>query len=294
MIVTVPVRRLDAARPGRQVCLLLRRGGGRPGRIGELVDDDVAVRRVLRQDRPGRPRAAQSPSSGDSAGRTGRLGVGQDEVVLARARATSSTRVWLTAGETVIAGSDRRDREGSAGHVGRRHSRPIDDRAPPRIASGEPVRASTPSSGRPVERAPTHQVDVEVVDGLAAPATDVRDEPVAAVGDALRCGRDRRRPRTADRAAARPPRSAPAADADVPPRDEQDVGRRARRDVAERDDQVVRRGARSAGISPATIRQNRQSTGGARHVVVRRHHSTGFELIRNPIVPTSPAIRYDT
>jgi hypothetical protein len=24
------------------------------------------------------------------------------------------------------------------------------------------------------------------------------------------------------------------------------------------------------------------------------HHSTGFELIRNPIVPTSPAMRYDT
>jgi hypothetical protein len=27
---------------------------------------------------------------------------------------------------------------------------------------------------------------------------------------------------------------------------------------------------------------------------VAGHHSTGFELIRNPIVPTSPAIRYDT
>jgi hypothetical protein len=27
---------------------------------------------------------------------------------------------------------------------------------------------------------------------------------------------------------------------------------------------------------------------------LRRHHSTGFELIRNPIVPTNPAIRYDT
>ena len=40
------------------------------------------------------------------------------------------------------------------------------------------------------------------------------------------------------------------------------------------------------GISPATIRQNRQPGG--------VHQSTGFELIRNPIVPTSPAIRYDT
>ena len=31
-----------------------------------------------------------------------------------------------------------------------------------------------------------------------------------------------------------------------------------------------------------------------RLVVAFHHHRTGFELIRNPIVPTRPAIRYDT
>ena len=45
---------------------------------------------------------------------------------------------------------------------------------------------------------------------------------------------------------------------------------------------------RSDGISPATIRQKMQSS------LPARHHSTGFELIRNPIVPTRPAIRYET
>ena len=35
-----------------------------------------------------------------------------------------------------------------------------------------------------------------------------------------------------------------------------------------------------------------QAVGG--HRASFGHQSTGFELIRNPIVPTSPAIRYDT
>ncbi len=50
---------------------------------------------------------------------------------------------------------------------------------------------------------------------------------------------------------------------------------------------------RSDGILPGDDPAE-QAVGGSRLVVVRRHHSTGFELIRNPIVPTSPAIRYDT
>ena len=79
---------------------------------------------------------------------------------------------------------------------------------------------------------------------------------------------------------------------------EQDVGRRARRDVAERDDQVVvvepvgrdRPGGdlaeQAVGDPPSRPSDPPASSA--------RHQSTGFELIRNPIVPTSPAIRYDT
>ena len=47
--------------------------------------------------------------------------------------------------------------------------------------------------------------------------------------------------------------------------------------------------SRSAGMVPATIRQKKQSA-----TAEGRHQSTGLELIRKPIVPTSPAIRYDT
>ena len=67
------------------------------------------------------------------------------------------------------------------------------------------------------------------------------------------------------------------------------VGARGR-DVAERDDQVVLvdAGRRDlAGDDPAE-----QAVGHGRSS--SRHHSTGFELIRKPIVPTSPAIRYET
>ena len=80
---------------------------------------------------------------------------------------------------------------------------------------------------------------------------------------------------------------------DVAPRDQQDVRRSARRDVAERDDQVVlvhEVGRDRTGSDPA---EEAASTGG-RPPRCGAHHSTGFELIRNPIVPTSPAIRYDT
>ena len=52
--------------------------------------------------------------------------------------------------------------------------------------------------------------------------------------------------------------------------------------------------SRSAGIVPATIRQNRQSATAPDRTLGLAHQSTGFELIRNPMVPTRPAIRYDT
>ena len=138
------------------------------------------------------------------------------------------------------------------------------------------------------------QVEVEVVDRLAAPSPDVRDEPVAALGDPLRArevGRDREQP--AEQRAVR--LGQVRRGRDVAARDEQDMGRRARRDVADGDDQVVLVEPVD-GISPATIRQKRQSSGidpSAMSCGIGRHHSTGLELIRNPMVPTSPAIRYD-
>src|SRR5215218_6699482 len=42
------------------------------------------------------------------------------------------------------------------------------------------------SSGGPAERASPHQVEMQVVHGLAAPLADVRDDPVARLRDALR------------------------------------------------------------------------------------------------------------
>ena len=128
-----------------------------------------------------------------------------------------------------------------------------------------------------------------MVDGLAAPAADVGDEPVA---------RRRRSPPSRASSAATAnsrPSSGPsasvrsAADAMCRRGMQQDVGRGARGDVAEGDDEVVLVDARRrdlAGDDPAE-----QAVG---HGGSFGHQSTGFELIRNPIVPTSPAIRYDT
>ena len=177
------LRRLDPARAARQVGLLLGRGGRGAGGVGELVDDDEALVGILRQDAPGRPRAARSARSGDSAGRTG-------------AWVSVSRRFWPPSaadelGPRLVDG--RRDR-----HRRRRPRRPgtvaagtspcrTRRRATTRRASASDRRPgrrpAPPSSGRPVERPAAHQVEVEVVDRLAAPAPDVRHEPVAAVGD---------------------------------------------------------------------------------------------------------------
>ena len=135
-------------------------------------------------------------------------------------------------------------------------------------------------------------MEVKVVDGLATPATDVRDQPEATIGDAFAAGEIRcdGEQATEERAVrlgqfqSRP---------DVAPGNEQDVGRSAGRDVPERDDQLIR--VEEVGLHRTVSDAAEQAPDRRpRHVVVRRHHSTGFELIRNPIVPTSPAMRYDT
>ena len=163
-------------------------------------------RRDLRATSPGtrrgaRRRAAATRRAGPgSACRRGR-GCSAD-----RTR-TSSARVWLTAGDTVVAGpivaaGTLRDWRLGRRAGGRRRQR----REPQHDATPAAAVREAASPGRPAERPAAHQVDVEVVDALAAPAPDVRDEPVAGVGDALRCARARPPPRTAARAAARPPR----------------------------------------------------------------------------------------
>ena len=125
---------------------------------------------------------------------------------------------------------------------------------------------------------------MQVIDRLAAPAPDVRDEPIAVIGDPFR------RASSAATAKSRPS-SGPsasvssAAEPDVPAGHEQDVGRGARSDVPDRDDQLVV--VDSGGGNLARHDPAEEAVGGA-------HQSTGFELMRNPIVPTRPAIRYDT
>ena len=291
MIETVPERRLDAARPGRQVRLLLRRRGRRPGLIGELVDDDVAVARVLRQDHlvDGARRCRQQRRLRRA---DGRLGVGQDEVVLAE-RADELDAGLADGRRDGHAGSDRLDGKAPAGHVGRRTA---SRRASAGAESERPTRG--PAVRRRVIRAAS-RTRARPSGGSgggrrSGRPSDRRSRPAGSRHRrCLRCGRDRRR------RANRRPRSGPSAS------------------VSSSADAMWRRGTsrmcvgargamsrnamtrssswrRSAGIDPGGDAAEQAADGRPRHVVVRRHHSTGFELIRNPIVPTSPAIRYDT
>src|SRR5947207_6978804 len=65
------------------------------------------------------------------------------------------------------------------------HNRPPPRREQPkRRLDGSRRCPSVTSTGRPFEGSPAHQVDVEVIHRLATPATDVRDQPVPAIGDA--------------------------------------------------------------------------------------------------------------
>ena len=118
---------------------------------------------------------------------------------------------------------------------------------------------------------------------------DVRHEPVAGIGHALgsrQVRRDREQPPEQ-----RPVRLAQVGRrGDVRPRDQQDVGRRLGLDVADRDDQVVVVDPRGRQLAvDDAAEQARLAIGHGR----LRHHNTGLVLIRNPIVPTSPAIRYE-
>ena len=139
-------------------------------------------------------------SAGDSAGRNG---TGDGPATIPAARSAAST--WPA---VALAALDRNgvglvDDPGSAG-VDAAMPQPALDRA---NTSSDAVaatsRAPTPprawdaSSGRPRHRPPAEQVDVEMVDGLAAPRPDVDDQPIAVRRDALvpgEVGRGREQP----------------------------------------------------------------------------------------------------
>ena len=207
---TVPCGRWTRPGPVAEVGLLL--GGGRGGarRVGELVDDDEALASGPWAGGPGRRRAARRRGAAPRPGGP-RPGCRPGRGSASPRAATSSARVWLTAGVTVIAGPDARAAAGRADRMSdvaqpaattherdRRGSEPDPRRRPCR-----------PHPGGQSNGAPAHQVDVEVVDRLAAPATR---RSRRAGSRRRRCpppGPGRRRPRTAARASARRRRSAP-------------------------------------------------------------------------------------
>ena len=151
----------------------------------------------------------------------------------------------------------------------------------------------TPSSGWPAERSAAHEVEVEVVDRLAAPRPDVRDDPVAALGDALvpgDLGGQREQPAEERRVGigqlggrARCARAGGAARGSAP----------GARCPGSRDG-VVLRDASSTGSRPRrSCRRGSPGRATGRTPPPPGHQRTGFELMRKPMVPTSPAITYE-
>lgn len=124
---------------------------------------------------------------------------------------------------------------------------------------------------------------MQVVHALPTPSPDIRDQPVTGVRDAFGTGQ-------VGGDGEDPPEQWTVRFAeigrggDVATGQDQEVRRGAGCDVADRDRQVVVMEPRRwdlAGNDPAE-----EAVGFA-------HHNAGFELIRNPIVPTRAAIRYD-
>lgn len=132
---------------------------------------------------------------------------------------------------------------------------------------------------------------MKVVHGLPAPATDVGDEPVTTLRDPLlprHLGGDGEHPAQELAMCL----GEVGRRRDVVARDDEDMGRGPWGDVAERDDRVVgvdlgrRDGAGGDRAEEAIARRARRP--------LRGHQSAGFVLMSQPIVPTRPAMAYDT
>ena len=122
-----------------------------------------------------------------------------------------------------------------------------------------------------------------MIDRLTAPRAHVRHEAVAGIGDALRPGEvgcDREHPPHQRGIGVGQVQGG----RDVLLRQDEDVRRRRRRDIADREDVIVL----------VDLRGRQVSRDDAAEEAVGRHHKLGLVLMRKPITPTSPAIRYDT
>ena len=144
-----PRSRGAASRARRRRC---SRGSGRPA------------------GRPGRRPAARSARSGPSAGRYG-TGASRAAAWLP-ARAPTAISARGLADRRADAESWRPTAAGrsSSGPRSRTHSATTDSRERARRGAIARERGASASSRRPVERPAAHQVEVQVVDGLAAPA----------------------------------------------------------------------------------------------------------------------------
>ena len=222
-----------------------------------------------------------------SGGRNGSLGVAEDEVALAEDAHELDPRLCCglacRAVRPEAAGRERGEDRAVAGRA------PSEDTGDDHRRRGKHGRARAPANhpGGQSERPATHEVDVQVIDRLAAPTPDVRGQSIAIFGDPLgpREVRGHREHATEERAVGVGQLQGRA---DVPARDEQDVGRGSRSDVADREDLVVLvqpGGRQLVGHDPAE-----QARGGG-HQGSFAPQNEGFVLMRKPITPTSAAIR---
>ena len=164
----------DGGRPPRRPRRSVRRG----------VDDDVAVVGIVREldlddraRRGGQQRALRRSKGPDRVGGLEALG----------ARGRRSTACFVAA----VLSPAGCGVDPSGGNVVRVVTGAQAATAERAIASDEPDRIAGSSRG-PAERASTHEMEVEVVDRLAAPLADVGHDPVAGLGNPLGAGDLRR------------------------------------------------------------------------------------------------------